>query len=96
MALAEKDRDKTVFTTLFGRYEWCVLPMGMINSNRLYSKVTLEALKHIPRTESINYIHDSMPHSRRFLNKKILQQMYEAMRDKTTVSKIEKSFLGFN
>ena len=97
VALAEEDRDKTAFTTPFGRYEWCVLPMGMINSSRLYSKVTLEALKHIPRTELINYIDDSMPHSRRFLkHMEILQRMYEAMREKTMVCKIEKSHLGFN
>ena len=88
MALAEEDRVKTAFTTPFGRYKWCVLPTGIINS-----KVTLEALKHIPRTELINYLDDSMPHSRRFLKHlEVLQQMYEAMREKTMVCKIEKVF----
>ena len=97
VALAEEDRDKTAFTTPQGRYEWCVLPQGMINSSRLYSKVTLEALQHIPRTELINYIDDSMPHSRRFMkHTQILQKMYDAMRLKTMVCKIEKSHLGFN
>ena len=37
VALAEKDRYKTAFTMSQGRYEWCVLPQGMIYSSRLYT-----------------------------------------------------------
>jgi len=97
VALAEEDRDKTAFTTPYGRYEWCVLPQGALNSSKLYSKVTLEALQHIPKSELINYIDDSLVHSRRFLRHlDILQKMYDAMRVKTMVCKIDKSHLGYD
>ena len=95
VALAEEDRDKTAFTTPYGRFQWCVLPQGALNSSKLYSKVTLDTLHHIPKTELINYIDDSLVHSRRFLkHMEILQKMYDAMRIKTMVCKIDKSHLG--
>ena len=32
--LAEEDRDKTAVTTLYERFEWRVLPQGMVNTPR--------------------------------------------------------------
>ena len=95
--LAEEDRDKPAFTTSNGRFEWRVLPQGMVKSSRLYSKVTLEAFQHIPKTRLINYIDDTMIHTPTFLSQlDTLQGMYDAMDKRKMVCTIEKSYLGYD
>ena len=95
--LAEEDRDKTAFTTPYGRFKWQVLPRGMVKSSRLYSKVTLEAFQHIPKTKLINYIDDTMVHNGTFLDHlDTLQEIYDIMNTKKMVCKIEKSYLGYD
>ena len=67
------------------------------NGNDQFIKIVFEVYTGSVRTELINKIDVSMPHSRRFFNHlEILQEIYEAMREKTMVYKIEKSHLGFS
>ena len=69
----------------------------MVNSSRLYSKVTLEAFQHILKTKLINYIDDTMVHNGAFLDHfDTLREIYYFMDTKKMVCKIKKSHLGYD
>ena len=92
LELAKKDRDYTAFTIQYGRFERRVLPQGMINSSRLYSKETLKVFQYIPETRLINYIDDTMIHNGAFFQQfNILQEMCDTIETRKIVFKIEMS-----
>ena len=46
--MAEKDIEKTAFTTQMGAYEWLVMPQGLQNSPAQYQRRMQRALGHLP------------------------------------------------
>jgi hypothetical protein len=86
------DRDKTAFTTPRGRFRFCVMPQGAMNSPTFFSNVAQETFSHIPKSELLNFIDDTTNHSRTFTQHlKTQQAMYEALRKKRLIMKVSKS-----
>jgi hypothetical protein len=85
-------RQYTAFTTPGGRYEFTVMPQGAQNSPMFFADIAADTFKHIPKSRLINFIDDTTNHSRRFYTHWETQQMmYDAMRDKKMVAKMNKS-----
>ncbi len=45
--IAEKDRLKTAFTLPMGHFEYCKIPLGLINSPKFFQKTMMEVLDGI-------------------------------------------------
>jgi hypothetical protein len=86
------DRDKTTFTTPRGRFRFQVMPQGAKNSPTFFAQVAQDTFSHIPKSELINFIDDTLNHSRTFDQHLVTQQrMYDALRSKRLIMKVSKS-----
>ena len=66
VALHPDDRDLTAFTTPRGRYRFMVMPQGAKNSPTFFAHLAQETFQHIPKNQLINFIDDTLVHSRNF------------------------------
>ena len=62
------------------------------NSPTFFSQIAQDTFSHIPKSELINFIDDTLNHSRTFDQHLVTQQrMYDALRSKRLIMKVSKS-----
>ena len=83
--IKDVDKEKTVFITPFGLYQFNVLPMGLRNSPPTFQKVMADAL-HPCRKFSLVYLDDIIVFSKSFPEHLYhLEQVFAALQAKNLV-----------
>ena len=57
------DREKTAFSSPFGQYQFIKMPFGLANAPATYSQLVAKALRHLPSSEVLCYLDDTVIHS---------------------------------
>ena len=57
------DREKTVFSSPFGQYQFVRMPFGLANAPATYSRLVTKALHHLLSLEVLCYLDDTAVHS---------------------------------
>ena len=101
--IAEKDREKTAFSTPFGLFEFIRMSFGLANAPSTYSRLVAKVLEHLPPEMVAPYLDDTMLHSEDpWAHLKVLQDTLEAHRkagltlqaDKCRIMREEVEYLG--
>lgn len=101
--VAEKDREKTAFSTPFGLFEFIRMSFGLANAPSTYSRLVAKVLEHLPPEMVAPYLDDTMLHSvDPWQHLKVLQDTLEAHRkagltlqaDKCRIMQEEVEYLG--
>jgi transposase InsO family protein len=66
VAVAEKDREKTAFTTKFGLYEFNVLPFGLCNGPATFQRLMEQVLRGLQWKSLVLYLDDIIVFSQTF------------------------------
>ena len=79
--IADKDREKTAFSTPFGLFEFIRMSFGLANAPSTYSRLVAKVLEHLPPEHVSPYLDDSLVHTvDPWEHLKLLQQTFEAHR----------------
>ena len=57
------DRKKTAFSSPFGQYQFVKMPFGLASAPAKYSHLVAKALRHLPSSEVLCYLDDTVVHS---------------------------------
>jgi len=61
--LEDEAKPKTAFTTPWGLFQFKRMPFGLCNAPATYSRLVQHALRHIPSTQALCYLDDTLVHS---------------------------------
>ena len=61
--IAQKDREKTAFSTPLGLFQFARLPFGLSNAPASYSRLVTKVLQSIPLSMAMPYLDDVLVHS---------------------------------
>jgi hypothetical protein len=81
VAIDERDKEKTAFSTPFGLYQFKRMPFGLCNAPATYSRLVQMVLSGISMEMAIPYLDDTIVHSADFLGHlRALDKVLEAHR----------------